>query len=76
MQTSPLDRRLAAWLLTLPGPWSGTSRADAVRKARRMFDASMSDQEFEAALHRAGYVLCGEDGAAFGVTPRIDRDAA
>lgn len=76
MRTNLLDRHLAAWLLTLPGPWSAASYADAVRQARRAFDASMADAEFEAALARAGYDIVLSDGA-FGIALRVPRrDAA
>lgn len=76
MRTNMLDRHLAAWLLTLPGPWSAASYADAMRQARRAFDASMADAEFEAALARAGYAVQYREGA-FGIAPDLlHRDAA
>jgi hypothetical protein len=55
-------RRLAAWLLSLPGPFVADSEEDALRLAHRAFDAGIPLAQFQAAFLEFGYHLLPENG--------------
>lgn len=59
----------------LPGPWTATSLAEALREANQLFDPNLSAQQFEAALHRSGYTLVAE-GDVYAIAPQIPEISA
>jgi hypothetical protein len=69
MQTDELNRRLAAWLLTLPGPWDAASSSDALARIRRAFDPRINDADLQRALADMGYALVATAGARFRIEP-------
>ena len=60
-----LRHRLAAWLLTLPGPFAALSRDLAARDARQLFDPSSSQAQFEDALRECGYIIRSDKPSCF-----------
>jgi hypothetical protein len=61
MNMDGIERRVAAWVLTLPGPMRGATPDEAARAAHALFDPSVPRRRFEAALAKLGYVI-GEEG--------------
>jgi hypothetical protein len=69
------DNKMAAWLLTLPGPFHAVSAAAAAVEARRLFDFRMPQAAFERALRDLGYVIVGHGSTRFSIQPDAnDRD--
>jgi len=67
MHGNDLNRRIAAWLLTLPGPFPAASPQDALRAAQSSFNASLygahsADADFSDALSDLGYWLRRQEG--------------
>src|SRR5690606_15592030 len=50
-----LNRRMATWLLTLPGPWEAASHLDVLAQARQSFDPPLDETHFQKAFSDAGY---------------------
>lgn len=70
MQDLDVNRRLAAWLLTLPGPWEAASHLEAIAHARGSFDPRMHAADFQNALTDMGYVLAAHADTLFHIEPR------
>ena len=64
-----VDQRLAAWLLTLPGPIAASDPELALETARRKFDRRIPATAFEQALHRWGYALRRRNAREFELSP-------
>jgi hypothetical protein len=62
MTRESLARRLAAWLLTLPGPFAANNEDEALRVAHRTFDASVPFGQFQTAFVGFGYDLRRDAG--------------
>ncbi len=69
MSPEPVRRRVAAWLLTLPGPFNAPDLASAVQEARRKFDSRTSLDEFERGLNECGYQIVQRRRAIFALAP-------
>jgi hypothetical protein len=59
-----MARRLAAWLLGLPGPFAAPCEEDGWRLAHRAFDYKITIEEFSAALQDFGYAVQTQAGQA------------
>lgn len=57
MNADVLHRRVAAWLLSLPGPLNASDQAAARSEACRKFDPHIPEEQFDAALKGLGYVI-------------------
>jgi hypothetical protein len=57
MTAKDRTRKVSAWILTLPGPWSGETHCDALKAAADAFEPGLSPQAFEAELAAMGYAL-------------------
>lgn len=64
-----LNRRMAGWLLTLPGPWQAASHLDALTQARQAFDPRLGETHFQKALADLGYVLVARPDRRFHLKP-------
>jgi hypothetical protein len=69
MRGNSIERRVAAWVLTLPGPFAARTDEDARREAHRLFDPVAPRDAFEAALRHWGYEIRRENAAHFAIAP-------
>jgi hypothetical protein len=66
MNTHNFDR-MAAWLLTLPGPFSVCDLASAEREAQKEFDPTITQDEFSTSLAKLGYTIKPVRGSDFAI---------
>ncbi len=71
-----MHRRIATWLLMLPGPFSARTHEEAVREALRVFDPTMPSEVFEEALRDWGYAIRRESPTQFSICPDGETGAA
>lgn len=63
------DRRMAAWLLTLPGPWVAISYEEALRHARTGLSPALSGDAFALLLHDSGFAITEIGAGLFECAP-------
>jgi hypothetical protein len=64
-----IQRGVAAWLLTLPGPIKAVDKASALREAHRKFDPRVSFAAFERGLSDCGYEVVEQRRGVFAIAP-------
>jgi hypothetical protein len=65
MRAEGLQRRVAAWLLSLPRPIDAADQSEAQKKACRQFDPNASEEAFSDALKRLGYAIAKSPRSGF-----------
>lgn len=69
MMLSPINHRIASWLLTLPGPFEAWSEAEAKDRARRACDPRLDPATFESTLSQLGYLVTRCELSRFALVP-------
>jgi hypothetical protein len=71
-----IQRGVAAWLLTLPGPIKAADRASALKEAHRKFNVGVSFDAFERGLADCGYEVIERRRGVFTIAPSEKMRAA
>jgi hypothetical protein len=69
MAMRDIERSVAAWLLTLPGPIKAADLMSASREAHQKFDPRVPFSAFERGLAACGYEIVERKRGVFAIAP-------